>query len=76
MCDMEYLTGQKEPDYSGQCMGGPDDGNLITSNTNEWICVVTFFRALDGGKSPHVQVVKGSYSWDSRTKTWEWKWAK
>lgn len=66
----------REPDYSGQCMGGPDHGNLITSSSNEWLCVVTIFRALDAGKATDVQVVKGSYAWDSKTKTWEWKLAK
>lgn len=59
-------------EYTGQCQGGPDDGNLITATVPSVPFEVTYRRHLDGPNGPVTAVtVHGVYRWLDPGFTWE-----
>jgi hypothetical protein len=63
-------------EYTGQCIGGPDDGNLISATTTVVPFEATYRHALDGDTSvPESwteQVVRGTYEWDAGRGIFRW----
>lgn len=59
--------------YTGQCVGGPDNGNLVTSSRPVWILKAVFTRWLDGEEEPHPQSIEGTYVWQHETATFKWQ---
>lgn len=58
-------------EYTGQLIGGPDNGNLITSTVPEFRCEVAFRWWLDGDdRSVCDQTIRGTYVWDGRVFRW------
>ncbi len=54
-------------EYTGQLIGGPDDGNPVTASTKEIPAVSTTELWLDGkeeGKTPVLILWKGVYLWN------------
>lgn len=63
-------------EYTGQCIGGPDDGNLISATTTVVPFEATYRHALDGDASVPEnwteQVVRGTYEWDASRGIFRW----
>lgn len=63
-------------EYTGQCIGGPDDGNLISATTTVVPFEAIYRHALDGDTSvPEswtVQTVRGTYEWDADRGIFRW----
>lgn len=55
----------EDEEYTAQCVGGPDDGNLVTATVPKWELVVTYQRHLDGHEvvPMDVQIIRGEYVW-------------
>ena len=64
-------------EYTGQCIGGPDDGNLISATTTVVPFEVTYRHALDGDTSVPESwtelTVRGTYVWDADRGIFRWK---
>lgn len=51
-------------EYTGQLIGGPDNGNLITATTETVPVTYTFTYWPDGKEKPSVTVtIDGTYVW-------------
>ena len=60
--------------YSGQCAGGPDDGNLVTSSGPCFRFEAEYRRWLaDDNQNPYVQTVRGEYVWNEGEYVFNWK---
>lgn len=60
--------------YSGQLIGGPDEGNIITSSVPRFRCEVEYRHWLDGADTPSfVTVVRGVYVWDEAHGIFQWE---
>ena len=58
-------------EYTGQLIGGPDDGNLITATVPEFGFEVTYRHWLDGPiRPPSEQTIRGRYVWDGYVFRW------
>ena len=63
-----------EIEYTGQCVGGPDEGNLITATVVEVAFRVEYTHALDGPAKPACRlVITGSYLWDPSEGVFRWR---
>jgi hypothetical protein len=52
-------------EYTAQCWGGPDHGNLVSSRFSQWRYSQTSEMWLDGPKEPPTKVfVRGTYKYD------------
>lgn len=63
-------------EYSGRLIGGPDDGETLTTTVPEIIITNTMEMWLDGkepGKALDIVVTEGRYIWMDRYKHFEWK---
>lgn len=63
-------------EYTGQLMGGPDDGNFVTASTEKVTVVSTIELWLDGedeDKTVDIVVTKGFYIWDSKAGYFGWQ---
>lgn len=59
--------------YTGQCLGGPDDGNLVTSAGERFRFEMTNRRWLDGADNPPpVETIRGTYTWDVSDGVFRW----
>lgn len=59
------MEGSLMPDYTGQLIGGPDDGNVITANTHRVHFEQQTWHWLEGQfNMPSVNRVTGVYVWD------------
>jgi uncharacterized protein (DUF2249 family) len=62
-------------EYTGQLMGGPDDGNLITASVSEFPAKDTLELWLDGlDKSVTVFETTGKYVWENTEKGYCFVW--
>jgi hypothetical protein len=60
-------------EYTGQLVGGPDDGNLITATVPDFRCEVVYRQWLDGPDRPVSEtIVRGTYVWDESASTFRW----
>lgn len=58
-------------EYTGQLIGGPDEGNLITATVPEVPFEVTYRHWLDGADKPVCETtIRGTYAWDGRVFRW------
>lgn len=63
-------------EYTGQLIGGPDDGNIVTSTTMRIPTVGTTELWLDGtgrGKSAFVIITRGFYLWNQDKGYFTWQ---
>lgn len=61
-------------EYTGQCVDGPDMGNLITSTVEHVPFEVTYSYRLDGEEKPaHSITVRGFYDWDKSRGYFRWR---
>lgn len=73
MSSMNEEEGLGKRLFSGQCVGGPDDGNLITSSVEK----VKFLSArqwwLDGpDQVSYIHKNQGTYEWDEKDQVFHW----
>jgi hypothetical protein len=64
--------------FTGQCIGGPDDGNLISASVKDVHFSVTYRRQLDGPDMRKIseETIYGVYRWQDSgfTKgTFQWE---
>lgn len=58
---------------TGQLIGGPDDGNMVTSSVAEIVCSEILELYLDGPDKPPVNVgCKGKYVWQGGKGYFRW----
>lgn len=63
----------KKIEYTGQLIGGPDEGNLVTSTVPHIDCWSITSLWLDGyRKRPDTQFIQGTYEWDEDKKYFKW----
>jgi hypothetical protein len=56
----------QEYEYNGQLIGGPDDGNVVSTDQREFPVIQIMLSGIDGRREPMVTtVVSGNYRWDS-----------
>jgi hypothetical protein len=61
-------------EYTGQCVGGPDHGNLITATVTMPTFAITTERYLDGLLStPSVVTIQGQYVWNPEVGVFNWR---
>ena len=59
--------------YAGQCYGGPDRGNFVSSNLEEWYFETESRYYLDGrDKHPGIMKTSGRYRWNHELHYWQW----
>jgi hypothetical protein len=60
-------------EYTGQCVDGPDVGNLLSSTTRRISFSSTSRWQLDGPNAPWtVQTIEGVYEWREETGGYHW----
>lgn len=60
-------------EYSGQFIGGPDDGNMVTSSVARIPVEDTTIWYLDGKNGEAtIRVVRGEYIWDENKNYFKW----
>jgi hypothetical protein len=63
-------------EFTGQLIGGPDDGNFVSASTEKITVVSTTELWLDGegaDKSVSIVVTKGEYQWQATSSIFVWK---
>ena len=63
-------------EYTGQLLGGPDNGNFVTASLPEIAVVSTTELWLDGvgeGKTINIIIIKGRYIWKENSGRFVWK---
>lgn len=64
----------EEQEFTGQCVGGPDDGNMITARVRVVKFVATVRRYLDGeGRPDWSDRYEGTYEWDAKYGVFHWR---
>jgi hypothetical protein len=60
---------------SAQLIGGPEDGNLVSSDADRIPCHATYRLGLNDqpGYWDSVQEVRGYYVWDRDDRVWRWE---
>ncbi len=60
--------------FTGQMIGGPDDGNMVTASVRSVQTSQITTHRLDGPDGNIVIVtVEGTYEWDETTRYFRWK---
>jgi len=62
-------------EFTGQLIGGPDDGNYVTASTARIPVTHTIKMWLDGkeeGKTVSISVTEGVYLWQADNHTFKW----
>ncbi len=76
---MLQTTGMKSDMYTGQLIGGPGDGNMVTATVPEFKMVAWEEMWLDGEgptKSPIITSTEGKYVWDENVHYFRWNLSK
>lgn len=63
-------------EFTGQLIGGPDDGNFVTASLAEIPVVSTTELALDGdkeGADTSIIVIRGRYIWQEDKQYFIWQ---
>jgi len=61
-------------EFTGQLIGGPDDGNFVTASKSVVAVTSTVELALDGVNADiSIVVTQGNYVWNPESKYFEWK---
>lgn len=63
-------------EYTGQLMGGPDNGNLVTSSVDRIPTVSTIALWLDGrkeGATVDIIITTGTYIWNNEQGHFLWQ---
>lgn len=64
----------RKKEYTAQCWGGPEHGNLVSAKSRSWTYVQISQMFLDGiRKPPSVSSVLGMYCLDYEKDLWIWK---
>lgn len=58
--------------FTGQLIGGPDNGNLVTSDTATFNHETVSVSYLQGKDEPTIVVTKGRYVWDAEQYIFVW----
>lgn len=59
--------------YSGQLIGGPDNGNFVSASVSSFTIEYTLRSWLDGPKQlPAIHKVRGKYVWNRKEGIFEW----
>lgn len=74
-CGPESFTVRSVADrYEGQCLGGPDNGNLVSSRNPNFKFQVVYIYFLDGPDSPpSTYLVQDRYRWDASRGVFTWE---
>ncbi len=66
-------SGNLLTEFTGQLIGGPNDGNLVTSSVAEIACEEVMNLYLDGPDNPpHNVGCKGKYVWQEGKNYFKW----
>ena len=61
-------------EFTGQLIGGPDHGNLVSSDSSSFRAAFISLLYLEGdGRPPAATEVTGRYDWDPTVGVFRWK---